>query len=165
MVLISTAIWSIRSSPLPYPAIPCLPPPHPSPPAPSLPAHPFSSLLSPSDWHIRGSTIKVPRRPDGLEWVLSEGRHGRVLKALKDGLQASRKSRESHNYVVITQGQSTWDVSWLSGALGRSPSEGCISLACAYSSFETEPVMMCNEVKEASDLPLCHDPLAGGCGD
>lgn len=49
----------------------------------------FLVLSCRAGWEVGSEEIEVCKRPDGTEWLLGEGRYGKVYKALKGGVQAS----------------------------------------------------------------------------
>ncbi|GAB4822994.1 hypothetical protein N2152v2_010040 [Parachlorella kessleri] len=52
------------------------------------PSEEESGKTAASGWEIPWEDIEILKRPDGSEWLLGEGRYGRVYKALKGGVQA-----------------------------------------------------------------------------
>lgn len=52
-----------------------------------LPALCALCTLRADDWEIPEAELQICHRPDGSEWLLGEGRSGKVLKGVRGGVQ------------------------------------------------------------------------------
>ena len=58
-------------------------------------------ILLPAGWEIPWEDVEILRRPDGSDWLLGEGRYGKVYKALKGGVQVCQLSFEQIESVMV----------------------------------------------------------------
>lgn len=53
----------------------------------TLPSGSSGKMDGSDSWAIPYEDLEISRRPDGSEWLLGEGRFGKVLKGVKGGVQ------------------------------------------------------------------------------